>query len=389
MAGSDRREDLDDFIDIELDDDFSEDVTEKPAHRQERAHPNFASSTRDRSNSDADVSLNDAVESLFTSGFHDAGSSTAVTSGDAETDRAIDLAVDTLFVEEPETDAPETAEVEATAVEDRVLEREPSVSPPPRHEPAEEELGDRPVTGPEASVNRGGPSTGAAYDAGTDRRRPEAGAGVAQSTALDGSLETAALRKLQEAILTLEWEISRRSVTALATELQKVRSRFRDDVTVDFAALSMRVVLDYLVKRMAQAHPESIRFLLEITGFLRGNAAATKQDPLSAFHQILTRYERYKSVVRKAEGIPEGKSSAHDDLRIKDPLSFSKLVKSQADTLAMAGQSLAGRIGSTEQPENLIRSFRFLVARSFNRILDNTKAQKAPKTTRKKRTTRR
>ena len=40
-----------------------------------------------------------------------------VTSGDIETDRAIDLAVDTLFVEEPDVPTPETAEVEVAEAE--------------------------------------------------------------------------------------------------------------------------------------------------------------------------------------------------------------------------------------------------------------------------------
>ena len=45
----------------------------------------------------------------------DFSTSTTITSGDADTDRAIDLAVDTLFVEEPETPAPETTQLEVSA----------------------------------------------------------------------------------------------------------------------------------------------------------------------------------------------------------------------------------------------------------------------------------
>ncbi len=45
------------------------------------------------------------------SSFSTPSSTSTVTSGDEDTDRAIDLAVDTLFVEEPETPAPETAQI--------------------------------------------------------------------------------------------------------------------------------------------------------------------------------------------------------------------------------------------------------------------------------------
>ncbi len=103
--------------------------------------------------------------------------------------------------------------------------------------------------------------------------------------------EISSLRKLQEAILTLEWEISKRSVTVLASEIRSVRNQYQDNVTVDFAALAMRVVLDYVVKRMSRAHPESIRFLLEVADYLDSSIEASEEDPLRAFHHILMRYE--------------------------------------------------------------------------------------------------
>ena len=157
-------------------------------------------------------------------------------------------------------------------------------------------------------------------------------------------------------------------------------------MTVDFAALAMRVVLDYIVKRMSEAHPESIRFLLEVTSLVRSTAASTRKDPLGTFHRILTRYEKYKSVVRKAEGIPNGKPPMVPDLEIKDPRAFAKMVTRQAKALAMAGQSLAGRIDSSEDPETLIRSFRFLVTRSLNRMLEATRKHDSSGVTRKAKT---
>ncbi len=196
------------------------------------------------------------------------------------------------------------------------------------------------------------------------------------------------LRKLQEAILTLEWEISRRSVKALSHELQAVRTKFRDDMTVDFAALSMKIVLDYLVKRMHKAHPESIRFLLEVTDYLERATVSTKADPLIAFHNILTRYERYKTVVRKAEGLPNREPAISANLEITDPQVFYDTVTSQAKTLVRAGRSLARQIENADDPQTLIRSFRFLVNRSVSRILDNTQkadsGQKARKSRKKK-----
>jgi hypothetical protein len=190
------------------------------------------------------------------------------------------------------------------------------------------------------------------------------------------------LRRLQEAILTLEWEISKRSVTALNSELVKVRQKFQDNVTVDFAAMSMRLVLDYVVKRMSRAHPESIRFLLDVTDYLDKSLASSLEDPLRSFHHILTRYETYKQVVRKAEGLPDRKSALVEDLGIKDPAAFAGMAEAHAAALVKAGKSLVQRISKAKDPENLIRSFRFLVNRSVNRILESTQKgqmQKKPK----------
>ncbi|MFH0823671.1 MAG: hypothetical protein V2B18_13055, partial [Pseudomonadota bacterium] len=59
-------------------------------------------------------------------------------------------------------------------------------------------------------------------------------------------------------------------------------------------------------------------------------------------------------------------------LAVRDAEAFSIMVEAQAKTIIKAGYSLAKKLGSVEDPENLIRSFRFLVNRSVNRILDNT-----------------
>jgi hypothetical protein len=187
------------------------------------------------------------------------------------------------------------------------------------------------------------------------------------------------LRKLQEAILTLEWEISRRSVTALANEIRKVRGQYQDNVTVDFAALAMRVVLDYVVKRMSRAHPESIRFLLEVTDYLGKSIDASEEDPLRAFHHILMRYERYKSVVRMAEGLQDKRSASLGQLEIKDPEAFARTVEHHAKTLIRAGRALSKRLPKTSDPENLIRSFRFLVNRSISRVLECTHKESVQK----------
>ncbi len=273
-----------------------------------------------------------------------------LSSGDPATDRAIDLAVDTLFVEEPDSTTPETTEIELIETEsvDGVLT---DIDEKGIEEVFVEEIS------PGGIQNR------------SDARLQAAPISTRRSIAQQGLLP---LKKLQEAILTLEWEISPRSVKVLSKELTKLRARFQDDVTVDFAALAMRLVLDYVTKRMSRAHPESIRFLLVVTGFLHRNAGSEERDPLAAFHQILTRYETFKTVVRKAEGLPDrGKVLAHD-LEIKDPEAFSKMVEAQALDLIRAGKALAKQLNRTRDSRNLIRSFRFLVTRSVNRILENT-----------------
>lgn len=184
------------------------------------------------------------------------------------------------------------------------------------------------------------------------------------------------LRKLQEAILTLEWEISKRSIAVLSNELKKVRIKFQDDMTVDFAVVAMKLVLEYLAQRMSRAHPESIRFLLEVTDLLDRSTGSASRDPLGVFHRILTRYETFKSVVRKAEGLPDRRPPLLSDLEIDDPQAFAKLVEAQALTLIKAGRSLARVMDKTRDPKNLIRSFRFLVNRSINRILESTRKHK-------------
>ena len=139
----------------------------------------------------------------------------------------------------------------------------------------------------------------------------------------------------------------------------------------------MRVVLDYVVKRMSRAHPESIRFLLDVTDYLGKSLDSSSEDPLVAFHDILTRYESYKSAVRKAEGIPDRKPAILNELTIKAPEEFSQMVRAQALTIKRAGESLAERLETTSDPATLIRSFRFLINRSVSRILESTKEGRA------------
>jgi hypothetical protein len=348
------------------------------------------------------------VDSLFTSAFRETRSSATVTSGDQETDQAIDLAVDTLFVEDVETPPPETAELEAQVVQ----------TPPGAAEPlatlitsAQRKQREASAAGVALAASASsGPAAARDSEAAFDQTdeilelyrdtlfeehlpglepapTPPAAkplSAVGWQTPSPDPADVQSINRLQEAILTLEWEISRRSVAVLASELQKVRARFQDNVTVDFAGLAMRLVLNYVVKRMSRAHPESVRFLLEVTRFLRGSVTSSREDPLGTFHQIVTLYERYKSVVRKAEGIKDTTPSVMRDLGIDSPDTFSRMVKAQAVTIATAGQSLASRIESTDDPGNLIRSFRFLVTRSVNRILRNTQKEKPSKPTDRK-----
>jgi hypothetical protein len=373
-------------------------------------------------------SFEEALDTLFVSAFQEEqpASSTYderswITSGDDETDRAIDLAVDTLFVEEPESAAPETAALDVKVIE------APTASGGIRDLPAGASEQDRPPTRPRREVPPLPPPRQPArpvspvrpsaqisgerrtestinYDdtmarevrrhmhtlykeASQERSReaaPVKPPAVPTKTSKPPRAESSYLRNLQEAILTLEWEISQRSVTALAGEIRKVRAQFKDNVTVDFAALSMRVVLDYVVKRMSRAHPESIRFLLDMTEYLGKSLNSSVEDPLEAFHHILTRYEKYKTAVRQAEGIPDPKPQIVDELSIKEPDAFARTVTMQALTLKRAGQSLVEKLSASQDPENLIRSFRFLVNRALNRILEGTCGQKPQQAPRRK-----
>jgi len=356
MAKSDDIEDLDKLIDRAVDTLFVEFSGEdEPALQepQKPVAPPILSKTSRKSLSKASSSANQADSVTFES-FSEGGASGSagrVTSGDIETDRAIDLAVDTLFVEEPDSTTPETTEIELTetdAVDEMLTDFD--------------ERGIEEVYLEEVSKGEIQNKSDARLHA----------APVAARKPTESPQQDMPLKKLQEAILTLEWEISPRSVKVLSKELAKLRARFQDDVTVDFAALAMRLVLDYVTKRMSRAHPESIRFLLVVTGFLHRNAGLEEKDPLAAFHQILTRYETFKTVVRKAEGLPDRGRFSGDDLEINDPAAFSKMVEAHALNLARAGKSLAKQLERSRDSRNLIRSFRFLVTRSVNRIFENT-----------------
>ncbi len=354
MAGPPRREDPDNTVESDFEQYFAQDTEEqrRPA-TPGRPSKKSASSGGEKPNAgdSADPSLDQVVDTLFMKSFKVPRSASSVTSGDADTDRAIDLAVNTLFVEEPETAAPETAEVEAQVVQSLDTEIETMASRVAMKERRLRHPPDLTSFAPKEPRQAIPPP-----DVETEPRVPA----------------TASLVKLQEAILTLEWEISERSVKTLAKELQVLRQGSRDDVTIDFAALAMKVVLNYVVKRMSRAHPESIRFLLDVTSFIRVSLTSPNHDPLVSFHQILTRYERYKSVVRRAEGIPDATAPILDQLQIHDPDAFSALVQHQTSTLSRAARSLATKIPSVDDPENLIRSFRFLATRAFNRILEST-----------------
>jgi hypothetical protein len=311
------------------------------------------------------------------------------TSGDADIDRAIDLAVDTLFVEEPEAPPPETTAVEFKP--ERISAKPPSpdrfkesedlfgqISEPPASEYIDVEVVTTATT--EAETINYEDILSEDVEHRPERAvkdSPQAAAvqplpAIQPQKAAKKAADVPALRKLQEAILTLEWEISRRSIAVLSEEIQRLRLKFNDDVTVEFACISMRLVLDYVSKRTSRAHPDSIRFLLAVSGLIHRTLTSSNEDPLDAFHQILTRYESFKSVVRKAEGLSDRSSHAVHEVEIKDPDAFSRLVEAQAMTLLKAGKSLAQRLKTSEDSQNLIRSFRFLVTRSTNRILSNT-----------------
>ena len=395
MAKSDDMDNLDALIDQAVDTFFVE--APKPEERLTPPEPVPAARPLPAPKPEAPKaepppSLDEVMETLFTKSYTEPKTPTWITSGDAETDRAIDLAVDTLFVEEPETPIPETAELDvkaATAKEEedflvdyQTLDALSKDQPPPAKATA---VPQHEVDYNAAMVAEIGRHMHTLFK-GVPEEKPTTDA-VAADVPKRVTAPPAGhfpLRKLHEAILTLEWEISKRSVTALATEIQKVRAKFRENVTVDFAVLSMRVVLDYVVKRMSRAHPESIRFLLEVTDFLEKGLVASAQDPLAAFHRILTRYETFKSTVRNAERIPDRKPAIARELGIKDPEAFARMVRIQATTLSKAGESLAVRLKSARDPENLIRSFRFLVNRAVSRILENTLREEVRKVSGKK-----
>lgn len=405
MARREEIDDLDELIDKAVDTFF----VEAPSLEERAAHPDLhgdsdrgSESSGTSAQQPAGPSFEEVIDTLFmdTQPQQPPGElrpATDVTSGDPEIDRAIDLAVDTLFIEEPETPPPETAQLQMpdSSEEEALFGQYLDVEASARKRMEE-------VAPVLAQVQRSEPSSesapGLSYDdamamaiarhMNTLYREPQTSpaameaAAQAQDAAMSprkqlSAQDALALRKLQEAILTLEWEISRRSVAVLANELHRVRTRFQDNIAVDFAAMSMRIVLEYVVKRMSRAHPESVRFLLEVTDLLERLLASAEEDPLRAFHHIVQRYETYKSVVRKAEGLPDRSPAIIDQLEIKDPQAFADLVEGYAVTLSRAGRSLAKRLESSRDPENLIRSFRFLVTRSMNRMLEKTIKEKA------------
>ncbi len=413
-------EDLDELIERAVDTFFVEESElhsagiDAPGEAELQTPPKVASPTGRK---DEGVSLDSALDDLFSAPPDErepgggsiknvATPTSLISSGDAETDKAIDFAVETLFVEVPETPVPETTELD---VSDVIEAEEAQVEVDEGEGPTIDlDLADEIRLEPDASWAEASPmetpsaaETTVAYDDLMSREierhfesslsEPEAPVrsavperkSAAPRPAAAAPVQAQALRKLQEAILTLEWEISKRSVTSVMRELKSLRGQYQDDVTVDFAALSMRLVVDYLIKRTHYAHPESIRFLLDVTDLLDRSVSTPNLDPLAAFHRILSRYEKYKSTVRKAEGLPDRQPSILAELEIKDPELFAELVKAHAQTILKAGYSLAKRIQNTSDSANLIRSFRFLVTRSINRILDGTCKPKSVKPVRK------
>ncbi len=416
MARPDETDDLDELIDRAVDTFFVEAPTEEEvstfAAPQPKVSPPSKPQPAASGRSYKGPSLDEAVDSLFMSAFEETPTSvSSVSSGDDETDRAIDLAVETLFVEEVEAPPPETTQLEVGEsdvpddedfkrhVAEHAQKKKRSVPAADRPAPVEPSPGRGPSYDDAMALEiqkhmhtlleEKSPEPGVPPQE-PDRRAPKpkpARVAPAAQTAEPATGTTAAaspVRKLQEAILTLEWEISRRSITVLANEIHRLRTRFQDNVVVDFAALSMRVVLEYVVKRMSRAHPESVRFLLEISDYLDRRLKESEEDPLTSFHHILNRYEKYKSIVRKAEGLQDDDPAILHQLEIKDPVAFYKMVDQQTKTIAKAGHSLARKLGKTKDPENLIRSFRFLVNRAVNRILENTLKEKVKKVIKKK-----
>jgi hypothetical protein len=392
MAKREEIDELDTLIEEAVDTYFVEAPAEAerpPESPQADARSSNRSVTgQDQARAPSSVSLDEAVDSLFMSSFEptppapNLRPATTITSGDVEIDQAIDLAVETLFVEEPETPAPETAQVKvADSLEEDQLgqylaaeqsysdrvdfagEARPGASPNKTAKAEQARSAYDEVMAQEIGRHMHTLYDETAKEEVVAEEKPQIRAVPKEPTKKLSGGDAQALRKLQEAILTLEWEVSRRSVTTLANELHRVRTRFQDNVTVDFAAMSMRVVLDYVAKRMARAHPESVRFLLEVTEFLERILVSPGGDPL-------------RSVVRKAEGLPDRRPAILSELEIKDPDFFAKLVDAHASTLIKASHSLANGLKRVGDPENLIRSFRFLVTRSFNRILEKTHKEK-------------
>ena len=406
MSNSNDTDDFEALIDRAVDTFFVEGPTDEEIAAAEitsgeEANSDFSGEESSSSPSGAKDNLSQAFDSLFMDSFapeSELEQQTLITSGDDDTDRAIDLAVDTLFVEEPHaSDIPETTVVPAEVVKIPEIEElpepqatiPPPQSAPPKPEPTPQSIPDDIDFGFEESPPLPSHEEQMTYSLeqhlgsmlddvfaekpGSPTAPPtQAQAPAAQPVQRASRGGPSPLKQLQEAILTLEWEISRRSVKALVDEIRTVRKHYQDNVTVDFAALSMRVVLDYVVKRMSRAHPESIRFLLEVADFLDRSVSLSESDPLRAFHFILTRYEKYKSIVRKAEGLPDPRPTILDELDITNPKAFSKTVESQAKTLIRAGHVLANSLAQSDDPKTLIRSFRFLVNRSANSILEQT-----------------
>ncbi len=96
-------------------------------------------------------SLDEAVDTLFMTAFK--GTPSSITSGDQETDWAIDLAVETLFVEQPETPPPETAQLDVRVAEsvsdaEQLVEYNEIPAPaPPRKEPTTKRSSPVPTSG--------------------------------------------------------------------------------------------------------------------------------------------------------------------------------------------------------------------------------------------------
>jgi hypothetical protein len=265
MAKSEDMEDLDILIDravdtffVEVSDEDRQDALFEAPVAEQTPVSAKASPKSDVKQEPLDGSGSDSLtfESFYEGEISRVGRK--VTSGDIETDRAIDLAVDTLFVEEPDAPTPETAEVEVASAESEGV-----VSA---------------VLGEDLIAEEIQQKLAAQRDVSSQAPRRKQEAAVVPKQPIVASQQALPLKKLQEAILTLEWEISPRSVAVLSKELTKLRVNFQDNVTVDFAALAMGLVLNYVTKRMSRAHPESIRFLLVVTGFLHRNAGSDEME---------------------------------------------------------------------------------------------------------------